>query len=229
MKKTIYARERSNKERNSGLFYFIIGIIVFCLGAPFSVFVALSCSLLIWLIASHYFRYAHIWHLGAVGEEKVAKILEDLGDSYHVMNDFHWKGQRGNFDHIVIGPNGIFMIETKNHKGIIRCDGERWRQEKVGGLGTVYEGVLRNPAHQVRKNSARFNDFMKMHLNKNFWVSPIIVFTNEEADFHINNPTVPVFTPGKLSELCGFIKNHRSEKLFTGKELLDIKNLEKMV
>ncbi|MCK5021382.1 MAG: NERD domain-containing protein [Candidatus Peribacteraceae bacterium] len=152
----------------------------------------------------------------------MAKELERLGDSFHIINDFHLLGQRGNFDHIVLGLNGIFMIETKNHKGSISCNGDVWKQRKVGQLGTVYDGVLKNPSLQVKANAAILNDFIKQRLNKNIWINPIIVFTNEEAELHIKNSTVPILRPEKLHE---FITNYQSKRHLSSQELLGIKNI----
>ncbi len=218
----IYARKRSKKERNNGRFFFFVGLILLFVGLPLGgPFIGFILALIPWVISAQYFSYSNIWHLGAAGEEKVAQVLESLGNSYHVIHDFRLPGQRGNFDHIVMGPNGIFLIETKNHKGTIKCNGDEWRQEKVGQLGTIYDGVLRNPSLQVKGNAALFSDFIKQRLKKNIWVNPIIVFTNEEAELYLNDPTVPVFRPEKL---CEFIRNHQPGKHLTNQELEEMKN-----
>ena len=59
---------------------------------------------------------------GTLGEAAVGLILEGLPDCYTVFND---PGKRrGNIDHIVIGPTGIFVIDTKNWRGAITPDGQ---------------------------------------------------------------------------------------------------------
>jgi hypothetical protein len=65
--------------------------------------------------------------IGAIGEEKVINTLRKLPDSYYVLNEIQIKLSRSvlwkkyieyirsaQIDHIVIGPTGIFLIETKN-------------------------------------------------------------------------------------------------------------------
>ena len=65
--------------------------------------------------------------IGAIGEEKVIETLRKLPDSYYVLNEIQIKLSRSvlwrkyleyiksaQIDHIVIGPTGIFLIETKN-------------------------------------------------------------------------------------------------------------------
>ena len=34
----------------------------------------------------------------------------------------------GNIDHIILGSNGIFVIESKNYDGKIICNGDRMAQ-----------------------------------------------------------------------------------------------------
>ena len=66
---------------------------------------------------------------GAVGEEAVIGVLSKLPDSYHVFNDItlalpqtvFWSTHQehiksAQIDHLVIGPSGVFIIETKNWK-----------------------------------------------------------------------------------------------------------------
>lgn len=56
---------------------------------------------------------------GASGEEKVGRLLNGLRASgWRVIHDASLG--RGNIDHIVVGPAGVFTIETKSHPGPIR-------------------------------------------------------------------------------------------------------------
>ncbi|HEX5592075.1 MAG TPA: nuclease-related domain-containing protein [Solirubrobacterales bacterium] len=56
------------------------------------------------------------WAQGAVGEEVVGGILEGLAaEGWHVIHDVSFG--RGNIDHIVVGPGGIYTIETKSRAG----------------------------------------------------------------------------------------------------------------
>jgi Nuclease-related domain len=56
---------------------------------------------------------------GATGEEEVGQLLDGLGGGpWRVIHDA--SVGRGNVDHIVIGPPGVFTIETKSHPGPVR-------------------------------------------------------------------------------------------------------------
>jgi hypothetical protein len=56
---------------------------------------------------------------GATGEEHVGGLLDEMADSgWEVFHDASLG--RGNVDHILIGPAGVFTVETKSHGGPIR-------------------------------------------------------------------------------------------------------------
>ncbi|MCC5848146.1 MAG: NERD domain-containing protein [Verrucomicrobia bacterium] len=63
---------------------------------------------------------------GAAGEEKVARALETLPEGWHVFHGVPLfnRGDGGgkDADHVVIGPNGIFLVETVNWTGRISVE-----------------------------------------------------------------------------------------------------------
>lgn len=65
------------------------------------------------------------WNKGIRGEQIVANYLNKLPADYSVFNDVKFPGSYGNLDHIVIGPNGIFVIET-NYKGFYIVKDKEW-------------------------------------------------------------------------------------------------------
>lgn len=61
---------------------------------------------------------ANRWLRGAEGERAVGAVCAELeADGWHAIHDVSLG--RGNIDHILIGPGGIFTIETKSHSGRI--------------------------------------------------------------------------------------------------------------
>ena len=73
----------------------------------------------------------------ALGEAAMGYILEALPDGYVVFNEL--RTLSGNVDHVVIGPTGIFVIDTKNWRGTITPDGqgELLRNGRSTGRGEV--------------------------------------------------------------------------------------------
>ncbi|MBF0329939.1 MAG: NERD domain-containing protein [Nitrospirae bacterium] len=58
---------------------------------------------------------------GATGEALVGFLLDGFPDDFRIIHDL--STPYGNIDHIVIGPTGAFVIDTKNWKGIVSSDG----------------------------------------------------------------------------------------------------------
>ena len=59
------------------------------------------------------------WARGAAGERAASRDLAQLPDDYLILNDVH-PGFRGpsarwNWDHVLIGPKGIFVVDAKNY------------------------------------------------------------------------------------------------------------------
>ena len=68
---------------------------------------------------------------GAKGEEWVAHELAFLDAEYTVFNGLRLVGGKQNFDHIVVGPAGVFVVETKNWKGSVEFrDGKLYADGK---------------------------------------------------------------------------------------------------
>jgi hypothetical protein len=59
------------------------------------------------------------WQRGALGEMWTGEELDRLGSGWHVVHDL--ADGRGNWDHIVVGPPGVFAIDSKN----FLCGGDR--------------------------------------------------------------------------------------------------------
>jgi len=65
------------------------------------------------------------WATGAVGEEKLAQALEGI-EGLRVLHDRRVPGTRGNIDHIVIAPAGVFVVDAKKYKGVIAIRNRGW-------------------------------------------------------------------------------------------------------
>jgi hypothetical protein len=85
------------------------------------------------------------WLQGAEGERQVGAILDRLsGDGWHALHDVSLG--RGNVDHMLVGPGGIFTIETKSNRGRIQVDRidpamlkQAYAQKKLLERITAYE------------------------------------------------------------------------------------------
>ncbi len=153
--------------------------------------------------AFYYFlRKYRIYGGGWEGEKRVIKLLSSkLSDDYILLNDLYLRGGGGDIDHVVLGPNGIFVLETKNWNGNISCNGDLWQR-------TGKQNFKGSPSRQVKRNAATIKniiDSSQAFRPLGIYVEGIVVFTNKHATLHMNNPTVAIV---KLPQL----PNHYNRK-----------------
>jgi hypothetical protein len=69
------------------------------------------------------------WRRGAAGERRTARLLAPLErQGWVVLHDLALPGSRANLDHLVIGPGGVFVIDSKQYRGRLQLDavGKLW-------------------------------------------------------------------------------------------------------
>jgi Nuclease-related domain len=72
---------------------------------------------------------ARAWRTGARGERRTARRLRRLvRRGYVVFHDLGMPGSRANIDHLLIGPSGVFVIDSKQYSGRVERtpDGHVW-------------------------------------------------------------------------------------------------------
>lgn len=65
------------------------------------------------------------WATGARGEERLAAALAGL-NGVQVLHDRRVPGTRGNIDHVVVGPAGVFVVDAKAYKGLNQIRNRGW-------------------------------------------------------------------------------------------------------
>jgi hypothetical protein len=74
--------------------------------------------------------YVENWKDGAEGEERTERALRPLeADGWTVAHDL--AGSRGNRDHVVVGPGGVFLIDTKVRWGRVSIEGDRLKTSRL--------------------------------------------------------------------------------------------------
>ena len=143
---------------------------------------------------------------GLNGERKVVKNISDkLSHDYSIFNDVLLKdGKRsGNVDHIIVGPTGIFVMETKNNEGTVTFDGYNWKGSISG-----------NPSWQTVSNMFRVKDILKdceVFKNKDLYLNAVLLFTNSKISLKVSSDPkyCKVLQIRKLTDpyLSDYIKN----------------------
>lgn len=160
-------------------------------------------------------------YYGAVGEQMVVDKLKRLPDEYTILNNFQYKfsrpihDRRNNdfiysvqIDHILVGPTGLYLIETKN-----------WSKNSMDDLD------LFSPIKQIKRSSLALFALLNQAICQGYlsrfldpWgeeqISPknllVIINHKPEQEYQF----VKILTPGELE------KHILSEKIcFTKKQV----------
>jgi hypothetical protein len=169
---------------------------------------------LAYVLGVYSYRSYLTWLGGLEGEEMVSNALKELDDSYILLNGLVVPPNRGDTDNIIVGPNGFFVVESKNYGGRISCNGDEWKKVRVWG-DKVYNLEIGSPSNQVKRNAKVLKDFILAHQREIFagvaphvWIHGVLVFTNPDAEVELQNPTIAVV---ELDELCDHIRSTKSE------------------
>jgi hypothetical protein len=83
---------------------------------------------LAFLLRFHVSADTTAWRRGAKGERLTARRLRRLGRGWTVFHDLAIPGSRANADHLVIGPPGVFLIDSKHYRGRLALtpEGSLW-------------------------------------------------------------------------------------------------------
>jgi hypothetical protein len=99
-------------------------------GLPHGGLVGLAAATLVgWRLRFHPSEQARSWQRGAHGERQTARLLDRLTrDGYVVFHDLAIPNSPANVDHLMIGPSGVFVINSKQWTGSVHqsSDGLAW-------------------------------------------------------------------------------------------------------
>jgi hypothetical protein len=122
-------------------------------------------------------RSAYGWAMGADGETATRAALQPLlAEGWDVEDDVELGDEGGNLDHIVVGPRGTYLLETKFWTGRISLEG-----------GTFY---VRHPGEERSRKLARLGPVMRRRAKRvsaeiagssgvRQWVQPVVVVWGE--------------------------------------------------
>jgi hypothetical protein len=138
---------------------------------------------------------------GLRGQRRLVKLLSALDDGYYLINNLQLPGRADDIDHLVVGPSGIFALETKNHRGRIFCQDGQWYQAKISHSGRPQPAEpIRDPVRQLKRNV----DYLRSCINATdpglsrrtrLWIEGTVVFTH---------PTVTIDLPPRVERSLPF-------------------------
>lgn len=156
-------------------------------------------------------RAARRYYGGADGEYDVGAVLAQLPDEFHV---FHGLGfYAGDVDHVVIGPTGVYVVETKNHTGTITArDGRLCRNGAPLQQDFIHQAVA-----EAMYVKGRLRPEIPCH------VRPVIVFARAQVRMRAAVEGVQVVPLGALADII----TERSTSLTCSDVQLYVERLDK--
>ena len=121
------------------------------------------------LLGAHHEERA--WRRGAEGEEEVAFQLRKLDATWRVLHSVPIGKNDADIDHVVIGPPGVFTLNTKNHLG---------GRVKVNSKAIYVNGKYQPYLTKSRAEGARAAKLVRNACGFDVVVSPVIVVMASE-------------------------------------------------
>lgn len=152
---------------------------------------------------------------GHVGEKNTAHQLQSLGSEYKVLNSKHIRSRQSpqEIDHLVVGPNGLFHIETKNWSGKVRFI--------ENGMELSIPEHHENPTVTLERQGFVLKELLRANKIE-AEVIGILNFSNPQC---IVVGTNPVFTTVNLEHLVQTIQSRKTELPLNSEDIYRIVKL----
>ncbi len=163
---------------------------------------------------------------GVRGEETTLKILQKLPKEFTVLTNpvILNRGVTMELDFVVIGKNGVFIVESKNHRGIINGNTSKssWKQIKHGKNDKVYEKEIKNPVKQSYRQCRRMEELFKdFEITAN--VYPILYFVDNRTELKIlDDAEMNVAIFNREEPMLDYIQNTKGRETVSSNELAKI-------
>lgn len=102
------------------------------------------------------------WAWGAVGEQDTAAVLDKLNEDWVCVHDV--PRERGNWDHVLVGPPGVFVLDTKVLTSPARASDDALRAGRQVMPGGTFRGAAVGLADALGENG-----------DGRPWVQPVVV------------------------------------------------------
>jgi hypothetical protein len=145
------------------------------------------------------------------GERRVSELLTQLRRKRYVAFDDLLVDQ-SNIDHVLVGPGGIFAIETKAYSvfgnGCVGVD-------EFGVLRLSNKPALKDPLRQAARSAANVAKILKERVRRDFDVSPVLIFPGWTLKGAKTETGVVVLNDAMISEFFESRPNDLSDDQIT--------------
>ncbi len=119
-------------------------------------------------------RKSNQYFRGGSGERDIKRELQKLPDDYTIFQDVYIGKDKGNLDFVVVGPQGVFLVEVKSHGGAIAYDGYNLTRN---GKNFIDKNFFR----QVHGQTWALKNYLKGQTGREIYIHSVLVFSNKYA------------------------------------------------
>lgn len=153
-------------------------------------------------------RMTNLWVRQPRPEVVIRDSLKGLSNRSVLYNYFHIPAR-----HVLICPQGVFVIVTRYHDGRYTVENDKWRtlRSPIARIASLIQfNALGDPTYDAHRAVAHLKKLLEP-IAPNVEVKPLIVFTDPRANIEVVSSTIPVI--------------HTEQK--TGKKTLPLKDVIK--
>jgi hypothetical protein len=134
------------------------------------------------------------WAWGAWGEQWTAEELADLAPDWRVYHDTD--NGRGNWDHVVVGAQGVFVVDSKylSEPAVVDSNGLRAGRLRLGGSAT-------------RRSAVRMKEIIERETGLAVWVQGIVAVWGSFPRVSSSATSSSMYQQGNSSTLSSLVRN----------------------
>lgn len=151
-------------------------------------------------------RQTNLWARPPRPEDAIQEGLKGLSKKSILYNYYHIPAR-----HVLIAPQGIFVIVTRWHSGKFSVSGDRWRshQSAISKFFSIFRfDGIGNPTQEAYYSAGHLQKQLK-DIAPDVDIYPLVVMVSPRAEVEMDKPKVPVLyaNPKQKPNLKDFMRN----------------------
>jgi hypothetical protein len=121
-------------------------------------------------------------------EAMIAQMERALSNKYYLLQNVMIEGAEKPLSNVLIGPVGIYLLNTNYLKGIFRAKEDTWAEMK--GRNRQFEPVHPNLIKEALQMSSQLNDYLSSRLSQVPMIHPVLIMLNPGTHVDSVRPAV---------------------------------------
>jgi hypothetical protein len=142
------------------------------------------------------------YRLGYDGERFVGEELSRLiGLGFEIYHDVPFDGF--NIDHVLVGPRGVFVVETKTRRKPVNEAGKKEFRVQFDGKQLQWPwGADSFGVEQAKNNARTLSNWLGSATGKNVWATPILTLPGWLVELKAPTDGLFVLNPKQIHQVC---------------------------